>query len=128
MRGRGGARKLEFAFAPPGGTSVDYGDSTGKGLLYFLLFAKLGSATAMQRSFRARSKKPPPCRTNLYRWYKSMEQEGCIPTKERAHGGQACSMKRRIAFVSPFSEVPGNRHGELVVNKACLSASGGGLR
>jgi hypothetical protein len=49
-------------------------------LTLFLLFAKLGSATAMERSFRARYKKPPLRRTNIYRWYKKMEQVGCIST------------------------------------------------
>ena len=42
------------------------------------MFAKLPSATAMQRTFCARHKKPPTCHTNIYRWYKRMEQEGCI--------------------------------------------------
>jgi len=47
---------------------------------FFFAFSKLGSATALERSFRARYKKPPPCRTNIYHWYKRMEQEGCFST------------------------------------------------
>ena len=50
---------------------------------FFLLFAKLGSSTAMERSIRVRHKKPPPCRKNIYRWYKRMEEEGCISTGVR---------------------------------------------
>jgi hypothetical protein len=52
--------------------------------------------------------------------------------QEWAYGSHACSRKRWIAFVSPFSEVPGDRQGEVAVSKSCLmprsGASGGGLR
>jgi hypothetical protein len=42
---------------------------------YVLQFAKLCFAIAVKISFRARYKKPAPCRRKIYRWYKRMEQE-----------------------------------------------------